>query len=339
MKAIRYHEHGGPEKLVYEEVPDPKPGHGEILVRVRACSLNRLDTRLRAGGRPPPHILGSDVAGEVAALGPGVTSPRVGDSVLLFPGINCGNCEFCDAGQHNWCASYRAIGWHLEGGYAEYVVAPAINARPMPPGIGHVQAASLPLCISTAWRVLYTKGQVRPGDLVLIPGASSGVSIFAIQIAKIAGAVVITTTSSEEKMGKAKDLGADQVINYRTQDVVKEVRQLTGGRGVDLVIDHVGQATWEQGLGCLRKGGRMVTLGVTTGAKFDLDIGALYRNEVSILGSGSYTRGDFDAAMKLVYQGRVRPVIDRVFPLKDAAEAHRLMESGAHFGKIVLEVP
>ena len=339
MKAVRYHEHGGPEKLIYEDVPDPAPGIGEILVKVAATALNRQGIRQRTGGVPPPHILGLDIAGDVAALGQGVASPQVVDKVILYPGVSCGNCEFCDAGQHNWCADYKLIGAQLEGGYAEYVVAPAINARPIPDGMSYVEAATLPICITTAWRNLHTKGQLKPGDLVLIPGAGSGVSVFAIQIAKASGAMVITTTSTEEKMGKASDLGADHVINYRTEDVPRAVRELTDGRGVDLAIDHVGQATWQQNLASLRKGGRMVSLGATSGASYPLNIFDFYRSEVALMASGSHTRGDFNNGMRLVDQGRVKPVVDSLFPLKEAAEAHRRIERAEQFGKIVLTVP
>ena len=338
MKAVRYHENGGPETLIYEEVPDPEPAAGEILVKVSACALNHSDLRHRSGGVPPPHILGLDSAGEVAALGSGVTSPQVGEKVMIYPGVSCGDCEFCDAGQHNWCTNYELIGRRLEGGYAEYVVAPAVNARPIPSGMSYIEAASFPICISTAWRNLHTKGQIRPGDLVLIPGAGSGVSAYAIQIAKSSGAVVFTTTSTEEKMSKAKDLGADHVINYKTEDVVKVVRKLTDGRGIDLVIDHVGEATWGQSLGSLRKGGRMVSVGATSGSHYPLNIFSFYGSEVTLMASSSHTPGDFNNGMRLVDQGHVKPVVDSVFPLNEASDAHRRLERGDQFGKIVLSV-
>ncbi|MBI2165154.1 MAG: zinc-binding dehydrogenase [Chloroflexi bacterium] len=339
MKAVRYHRHGGPEVLVFEDVRDPEPGPQEILVRVRAAALNRMDTRMRSGGWPPPRILGADAAGDVAALGPNVAGPKVGDRVIIYPGISCGNCEFCDAGQHNWCSSYKLLGTQLDGGYAQYVIAPAINARPIPKGMGYIEAATLPICITTSWRVLFTKGQLRAGEWVMIHSAGSGVSVFASQMAKLAGAVVVTTTSTAEKEAKAKELGADHVINYRREDVATRVQELTEGRGVDLVIDHVGQATWAFSIGSLRKGGRMVTLGATSGALHPLNIFDLYRSEISILASGSHTRSDFDNGMRLVHQGRIRPVIDSVFALKEAAAAHQRLEAGLHFGKIALEVP
>ncbi|MBI2165527.1 MAG: zinc-binding dehydrogenase [Chloroflexi bacterium] len=338
MKAVRYHKHGGPETLVYEDVPEPSPGPGEMLLRVKAVSLNRLDTRLRAGAWPPPHIPGCDIAGDVAALGPGVTSPKVGDRVLLFPGVSCGKCEACNSGQQNWCLSHKVIGWQLEGGYAQYVVAPAINARPIPPGITYVKAATLPICLSTAWHALFTRGGLRPGETVFIAGGSSGVGVFAIQLAKLSGAIVIATTSTEEKVEKAKELGADHVVNYRKEDPVVRVRELTQGRAVDLAIDHAGQDTWEQGLSLLRKGGRIVSVGATSGARFSVDIGHIYRSEISILGTYAYTPGEFDLALRLVSLGKVKPVVDLVFPLEEAAEAHRRIEKGLHFGKVVLEV-
>ncbi|MCZ6789057.1 MAG: zinc-binding dehydrogenase [Chloroflexi bacterium] len=338
MKAVRFHEHGGLDKLIYEDVPDPTPAVGEILVKVGACALNHADIRRRTGEGPLPHILGLDTAGEVVALGDGATSLKVGDRVMIYPGVSCGNCEYCDAGQHNWCADFEMIGRRINGGYAEYVVAPANNARPIPKGMSYIEAATFPICITTAWRNLHTKGRVRPGDLVLIPGAGSGVSVYAIQIAKASGAVVFTTTSTEEKMSKARDLGADHVINYKTDDVVKVVRELTDGRGMDLVIDHVGEATWEQSLGSLRKGGRMVSLGATTGTHYPLDIRAFYPSEVAIMASGSHTRSDFNNGMRLVDQGRVKPVVDSVFPLKEAPQATRRLERGEQFGKIVLSV-
>lgn len=341
MKAVVLTEYGGPEVLHAAEMPEPQTGANEVLVRVRACALNHLDLFLRRGLPTQPltfpHILGSDIAGEVASIGPAVTNVRVGEKVLLAPGIGCGQCEECIAGNDNFCKSYTLFGSAVQGGYAEFVKAPAVNVIPIPGALSYEQAAAVPLVFLTAWHMLLTRARLRPAEEVLVIGASSGVGSAAIQIAKAVGARVIAASTTEAKLAKAKELGADEVVPSRGE-FAREVKRLTGGRGVDVVFEHVGQATWEQSVYSLSRGGRLVTCGATTGFEGKLNIGYLFARHLSILGSFMGAKSELFAVLELFKRGLLRPVIDCVLPVERAAEAHQRLERHEQFGKIVLKV-
>jgi NADPH:quinone reductase-like Zn-dependent oxidoreductase len=342
MKAIVYERHGGPEVLEYREVAEPQIGVGEVLVRVRACALNHLDLWIRKGVPalkiPLPHIPGSDISGEVARVGAGVKRVKVGDRVLLAPGIGCGRCEKCAAGADNMCAEYRIFGETIDGGCAEFVAAPEANVLPIPAGLSFEEAAAVPLVFLTAWHMLMTRAQVKPAETVLVLGATSGVGSAAIQIAKVAGARVITTAGSEKKLELGRKLGADEGILHTTQKIASEVRRLTGGRGVDVVVEHVGTATWDQSVASLAKGGRLVTCGATTGYDARVDLRFLFVKQYSLLGSFMGRKAELYPVLELFRRGKLRPVVDEVMPLEKCAEAHRRLEGREQFGKIVLKV-
>lgn len=341
MKAVVLTEYGGPEVLHVAEMPEPEIGANEVLVRVRACALNHLDLFLRRGLPTQPltfpHILGSDIAGEVAEIGSSVTNVRAGDKVLLAPGIGCGQCEQCIAGEDNFCKSYTLFGSAVQGGYAEFVRAPAVNAIAIPGTLTFEQAASVPLVFLTAWHMLLTRARLRPAEEVLVIGASSGVGSAAIQIAKAVGARVIAASTSEIKLARAKGLGADETVLSR-DEFARDVKRLTGGRGVDVVFEHVGQATWEQSIYSLTRGGRLVTCGATTGFDGKLNIGYLFARHLSILGSFMGAKSELFAVLELFKRGLLKPVIDCVLPLERAAEAHQRLENHEQFGKVVLKV-
>jgi len=342
MKAIVYSEHGGPEVLRYTEVPPPEIGAGEILVRVRACALNHLDLWLRKGipgmPIPLPHIPGSDIAGEVERVGDKVTTVKPGQKVLLQPGISCGQCAKCLAGEDNQCRAYTLFGQGVDGGCAEYVRSPAVNAVPMPENISFEEAAAFPLVSLTAWHMLITRAQLKPAETVLVLAAGSGVGSAAIQIAKASGARVVATAGSDEKLSKARELGADAVINHSRQEIAAEVKRLTDRRGVDVVFEHVGQATWEQSIRSLVPGGRLVTCGATTGYVGNLDIRYLFTRQLSLLGSFMGSKAELYSALELLRRGLLKPVIDIVMPLAECTKAHERLEHREQFGKIVLRV-
>ena len=340
MKAVRFHAHGGPDVLHYEEVPEPVAGPGEALVRVRACALNHLDLWQRRGiervAIPFPHISGADVAGEVESSPDGEYAP--GRRVMLQPGLSCGHCEACLDGRDNECPGYDVLGYRSDGGYAEYVKVPVENLIAIPDAIGFVEAAAFPLTFLTAWHMLITRARLRAGDDVLVIGAGSGVGQAAIQVARCHGARVFATAGSEEKLARARQLGAREVVNHATEDVPARVREFTGGRGVDVVVEHVGTATWDRSLRCLARGGRLVTCGATTGHDARIDLRFLFGRQLSLLGSYMGRKGELLRAAPFFVGGEFTPAIDRTFPLADAAEAHGRLEARQQFGKIVLVV-
>ena len=341
MRAVRFHEHGGPEVLRCEEAPDPELEPGEVLVRVRACALNHLDLWERRGlprvTIPMPHISGSDVAGEVvAADAPNVT---IGRRVMLQPGMSCGRCEACLSGRDNECRAYEVLGYlNHPGGYAEYVKVPVQNLVPIPDAIDFVHAAAFPLTFLTAWHMLITRAGLKRGDDVLVLAAGSGVGQAAIQIARLVGARVFATAGSDAKLERARSLGAHDVINHHTQDIAAEIRRRTNHRGVDVVIEHVGEATWAKSVRSLARGGRLVTRGATTGPAGALDLQALFAKQLTIHGSYMGTKGELMHAVRFFFAGQLQPVVDRTFPLAQAALAQRRLEESEQFGKIVLEV-
>src|SRR3989475_1714087 len=342
MKAIVFHQHGGPDVLHYTDVPEPRVHANEVLIRVRACALNHLDLWIRRGlpnvSIPLPHIPGSDIAGEVAKIGEHVTRVHVGQKVVLAPGVSCGKCAACLAGADNRCREFTNLGYMIDGGCAEYVRCPEVNCMPYPENLNFEEAAAVPLVFQTAWHMLATRAQLQPGDDVLVLGAGSGVGSAAIQIAKFFGCRVITTAGTGQKLQKAKELGADHLINHKTQKIREEVRRITNKRGVDVVFEHVGTATWEDSLASLAAGGRLITCGATTGYDAKIDLRFLFSRQLSLLGSYMGTKSELHTVMKLVASGKLKPVVDRVFPLAEAAATHTYLESRSQFGKVVLMV-
>ncbi len=343
MKAIFITKHGGLDVLQYGDVPTPSPGYGEVLVRLRAAALNRLDLWVREGWPglrlQYPHILGADGAGDVAALGEGVTEWQVGDRVVINPNIGCGKCEFCLAGQDNLCEHWQLLGETRSGTYAEYVVVPARNLMALPEGFGYREAAAAALVFQTAWHSLITRGGLRPGEHVLIVGASGGVNTASIQIAKLTGCTVYVVGSNARKLALAEQLGADFLIDRsKTENWAKEVYRLSGKRGVDVVVDNVG-TTFPQSFKAARKGGRILTVGNTGGPKFQIDNRYIFGKHLSVIGSTMSPQKDFRDVMRLVFAGKLKPVLDKTFPLAEARAAQERLERGEQFGKITLEIP
>lgn len=340
MKAVRYHEHGGVEVLKYEDAPDPVIEANEVLVKVRACALNHLDVWQRKGAaswKPPlPHIVGSDISGEVAAVGSVVRRVKAGDRVLLAPGISCGQCEQCFKGLDSACRSYTLFGVMADGGYAGYVKSPEMNVIPIPGDLSFDEAAAVPLVSLTAWHMLMTRARLRPGEDLLVIAAGSGVGSMAIQIAKLVSARVIAVAGTDAKLEKARALGADEVINHRKQSIADEVKRLTGKRGVDVVMDHVGADVWEDCFASLATYGRFVTCGTSSGEDARLNLRALYGRQRSLLGSFMGGKGELLEVLKFIGRRQVRAVIDSVFPLAEAAAAQKKMEDRDLFGKILL---
>jgi NADPH:quinone reductase-like Zn-dependent oxidoreductase len=341
MKAVRFHEHGGPDVLRLEDAPEPELGPGEVLVRVRACALNHLDIWERRGlpnvQFPMPHISGSDVAGEVVAAD--ARDVAAGRRVMLQPGVSCGRCAACLSGRDNECDKYEVLGYRTHpGGYAEFVKVPVQNLIPIPEGIGFVEAAAFPLTFLTAWHMLITRAQLRRGEDVLVIAAGSGVGQAAIQIARMHGARVFATAGTPQKLERARALGAAEVIDHYEQDISAEVMRLTNRRGVDVVIEHVGEATWSRSVRSLARGGRLVTCGATTGGSGAINIQALFAKQLTIHGSYMGSKGELMRAAPFFFTGQLKPIVDRTFPLAEAAAAQEWMETSHQFGKIVLEV-
>jgi NADPH:quinone reductase-like Zn-dependent oxidoreductase len=339
VKAVRFHRHGDPDVLVYEDAPDPAPTSDRALVRVRACALNHLDLWERRGiarvALPLPHISGSDVAGEVVS--PGSSSLPPGTRVMLQPGLRCGRCTACAEGRDNECREYDVLGLLSAGGYAELVAVPGGNLIAIPAHIDFVTAAAFPLTFMTAWHMLMTRGALHEGDVVLVLAGGSGVGQAAIQIARHFGARVFAT-SAPDKADRVRALGAEQVFDHYAGDFSQDVRRLTLGRGADLVVEHVGEATWDRSVRALASGGRLVTCGATTGYRAHLDLRHLFARQLSLLGSYMGRFSELTAAAALFFDGRLTPAIDEVFPLARAADAQRRLEERGQFGKIVLEV-
>lgn len=339
MQAVVIHEHGGIDKLSYETAPTPKIAADEILVQVKAAALNHLDLWIR-GGLPTlklsmPHILGSDASGVVAEIGEVVKNVRVGDEVLLAPAWGCGSCHACLNGDDNYCRDYKILGESLHGVYAEYVKVPAENAFPIPKGLTFDEAAAIPLVFLTAWHMLVEQVKVRPGEVVLILAAGSGVGSAGIQIAKLFGAHVIATASTQAKLAKAQELGADEVINYQQTDFHEEVRRLTDRRGVDIVFEHVGKTTWEKSIQALKRGGRLVTCGATTGYDPVTDLRYVFFKELKIFGNFMGRKEGLRHALQFFPQ-QLKPVVDCSMPLKQAAKAHQRLIDRQQFGKVIL---
>ncbi len=343
MKAVRIHEHGGVEKLRYEEVEEPKISSStEAIVQLKAASLNRIDLWNRQGltgmDISLPHILGADGAGIVVEASEQVHNVKRGDAVCLYPPSGCGQCEFCFTDREFMCIHLRVLGERLQGTYAEYVKVPAANCFPIPPGLSFEEAAAFPLVFLTVWRMLVTNAELKPGEHMLILGIGGGVATAALQLAKHMGAHVFVTSSSDEKLEMAENWGADHGINYLRSDFLKETRSLTGKRGVDVVMDCVGGESWVKSLAALAKGGRLVTCGATAGANSQTDIRRIFWNHLKIFGSTLGSREEFRQLLGFMQASKVRPIIDQIFPLKEAAAAQRRLEEGKQFGKIVLQM-
>ncbi len=350
MKAITFHAPGGPEVLRYEDLPTPVVGPGQVLVRVAAAALNHLDLIVRARGPnnlPLPHITGADGAGVIVETSPpnplaateaGAMAAGRGLRVVINPTLSCGVCKYCRAGEQSLCANFGILGRDARGTLAEYVVVPTENVYPIPATLSFVEAAAAPLAMVTAWRMLAAQAQVRGGETVLVVGAGGGVATSAIQIARLLGATVYATTGGPDKVRRACELGADAAIDYRSEDVVAVVRRLTGGDGVDVVVDSVGAATFASSIECLGKRGRYVTCGATTAPVTQLDIRNLWRKQISLHGSTMSNDREFRTVMGLIGAGKLRPVVDRVYPLSETAAAQAYLASAGQFGKVVLDV-
>ena len=343
MKALVLNAYGGVEHLAVTDVPVPRLEHpDQVLLRIHRASLNHLDLWVLRGlpgvEHEFPHIMLGDGAGVVERVGEAVTEFAVGDRVMINPGVSCYRCEMCLAGQHSLCSTYRLFGEHLPGSAAEFMVVPAHNCAPVPPDMGWDQAAAFSLVTLTAWRMLTSRGRLAPGETVLIWGIGGGVAQAALQIAKLIGARAIVTSSSNDKLERAATLGADIGLNHEEVDVAKEVRRLTGKGGVDLVVDNVGESTWQNSLRCLRPSGRLVTCGGTTGPMVTTDIRRLFWFQYDIMGSTMGSYQEYQAITRLAGRGKLWPVVDSVFPLHDGPAAFARLQEADHFGKVVIDI-
>lgn len=341
MKAAVLQGHGGPEAIAVRDVPAPEPCAGQVLVKVTACGVNWLDVIVREGRTPAkiafPHIQGSEVAGTVAGFGPGVSGISEGTRVAVHPYLHCGSCEYCLAGEESVCLRGDILGLMSEGGYAEYVVVPVNSLVPIPDGVSFTDAAAVTLATLTAWHML-RRARLQPGERVLVLGATSGVGSAAVQIAKLAGAQVLATAGSEKKLDVARELGADEVVNHTDGDIRDAVRQWTGRRGVDVVVEHVGEATFAASVASLARNGRLVICGTTTGTNGALNLWNLFAKQNEIIGSYGGTRAELARVLDLVAIDRLRAVIDSIEPLDRVAEAQRRIEAREQLGKIVIAI-
>ena len=344
MKALPFYEHGDPSVLRYEDIPVPEVGPNDVLIEVKSIGVNRNDLWAREGipgvKHKLPHLSGSDVAGVIAEVGSAVTTSKKGDEVFVHTSISCRNCEMCVSGREYFCRQFHIYGFQtgpLDGGYAEYARLPAANVIAKPANLAFHDAASVSMSLLTVWHMLVTRADLRPGETVLLLGAGSSIGSIALQLAKnVLGAKVIATAGSEKKLEQAAALGADYLINHYKQDIAKEVRRITRKRGVDVVFEHVGEATWDKCIRSMAWGGRLVICGNTTGYNAMTDLRFLFTKQLSLLGCHQGNKGELMEAMKFVESGDIKPIIDCVMPLKEAAKAHELMYSGDHFGKIML---
>ncbi len=342
MRAAFIEVHGGLDCLRVGTLPDPEPGPGEVVVRVKACALNRLDLWVREGWPGLtlsfPHVPGSDIAGVVEGVGPGVSGATSGDEVVVNPGKSCGRCQPCLSDRDNLCDAYAVFGEHCDGGYAERVCVPAANLCPKPAGLSWAEAAATPLTFLTAWQMLVDRCDLRPGEIVLVHAGGSGVGVAAIQIARMLGATVITTASTDAKLDKAAQLGAHHGVRYDRPGWSRQVREAAGGRGVDVVFEHTGAHTWPDSLRALRRGGRVVTCGATSGFMAETDLRVVFFRNLTIYGSTMASKARLFDVLAHVEAGRLRPVVDRVLPLAEARAAQELLAQRAQFGKVVLEL-
>ena len=341
MKAVQFTEHGDRSVITYDDYPEPEVGRDEVLIDVKAGALNHLDIWTRRGlpGIDPvmPHVPGSDAAGVVLETGPDVTRFDAGDRVAVSAGVGCGRCEFCRDGDESMCVRYRIIGEHLPGVHAERAAVPEDNLTSVPEGVDWEVAGSATLVFQTAWRMLVDRADLEAGETVLVLGASGGVGHAAVQIADHAGAEVFATASADEKLQYAADCGADHLINYETQNFAAAIRELTGKRGVDVVVDHIGEATYDDSLKSLAKGGRLVTCGATTGPNPPAGLNRIFWNQLSVIGSTMATPGQADDVLDLVWDGTFEPRIREVLPMSRTARAHELLENREGFGKVVVK--
>jgi len=340
MKAVVFARHGGPEVLELRDVPDPQPQADEVLLDVKACGMNHLDLWVRGGALrldiEMPHVLGCDVVGVAREVGAGVRHVKPGDKILVLPTLSCGHCHECLAGDDNLCRFYDLVGRRRNGGYAERVAVPGANCLPYPGDLPWEQAAAIPVVFLTAWHMLVSRAQLKPGEDCLVIGASSGVGSAAIQVARLLGARVIATVGDETKFERARSLGAQEIVNHRTQDIAAEARRLTGKKGVEVAIEHVGGGIFEQAVAALARNGRLVTCGATIGHRPTLDLNVLFGRHLSLLGSWMGRKSELVEVLEFVERGVLKPVVDEVLPLKEARRAHERLESGAQFGKVVL---
>jgi len=340
VKAAYFKEHGGAEKIIYDDYRDPAPGPGEVVVRVRACALNHVDMLLLDGRFPPPeglpHVNGCEVTGTLEAVGPGVQGLDRGTRLILFPGLSCGRCEYCLQGQRTVCVRYGYLGAHKDGGYAELIKAPAVNVVPLAEALSFESGAAVPLAMLTSWHALVAQAGCRPGQTVLVQAAGSGVGSAAIQIARLCGARVMTTVGSDDKIDFARALGADHVVNYRRQDFVEEAKRWTGKRGVDIVIEHIGGDTFERSVYALTRLGTLVTIGSHDTHWGRLDLRHVYSKNLRVLGTNLGSILELQTLLEHVVEGRLKPVVDRVFPLADARSAVQHVLDRKNKGKVVL---
>ena len=340
MKAAIFHEHGDPEKLLYEDHETPKAGPGDAVVQVKACGMNHVDLLLLDGRYPPPgglpHINGCEVVGTVSEAGEGVSNVKAGDRVIVFPGFSCGTCEYCLSGERTVCLKYGYLGAARHGGYAECVKVPAANCLPLSEAVSDADGAAIPLAFLTSWHALIAQARLQPGEWVLVQAGGSGVGSSAIQIAKLVGAHVVTTVGSDEKADFAREIGADHVINYKTQDFAKETRRITNKRGVDVLIEHIGDETFEKSIYCLNRLGRLVTIGSHANHWTRIDLRHVYMKNLRIFGTNLGSITELKTILEFLEAGALKAVVDKTFPLSEARHATQYLLDRKNKGKVIL---